>query len=145
MQHHGLVCRATASCRCGGWSRLVVEDPLSRMAVERPAGYYAMPDPEEDTGRDVPGAGREGVVTDPLHGIPAIIGTSEDFPLTSRPGEYAGQPRSYTTGVDYAEGDSRTVTTTLSKADLLRAVPGLTTADRLPTVPRAPDDDEELF
>lgn len=28
-----------------------------------------------------------------LYGIPAVIGTSEEFPLTSRPGEYLGQPR----------------------------------------------------
>jgi hypothetical protein len=28
--------------------------------------------------------------TDPLHGIPEAIGTSEDFPLTSRTGEYMG-------------------------------------------------------
>lgn len=30
---------------------------------------------------------------DPLHGIPEAIGTSDDFPLTSRPGEYLAQPR----------------------------------------------------
>lgn len=29
----------------------------------------------------------------PVEGIPEAIGTSEDFPLTTRPGEYMGQPR----------------------------------------------------
>ena len=28
-----------------------------------------------------------------LHGIPAAVGTSEEFPLTSRPGAYLAQPR----------------------------------------------------
>jgi len=28
-----------------------------------------------------------------IYGIPEAIGTSEEFPLTSRPGEYLGQPR----------------------------------------------------
>jgi len=38
---------------------------------------------------------------DPLHGIPEAIGTSEDFPLTSR-SEYLGQPRTLSPEMDEA-------------------------------------------
>lgn len=44
---------------------------------------------------------------DPLHGIPEAIGTSEDFPLTHRPGEYMGISRETSTGT----GDDATAPT----------------------------------
>jgi len=51
-----------------------------------------------DVLREITGDGRVpcpacGATSGCLHGIPAAIGTSEEFPLTSRPGEYLGQPR----------------------------------------------------
>lgn len=45
----------------------------------------------------VPARRSNGASTDPLHGIPEAIGTSEEFPMTGR-SEYLGQDRSGAVG-----------------------------------------------